>query len=223
MVTGPPGRIRRPSRAKASRQPRALGPRDFERGWSFYFSNEPTAEFDYYGSGFLEAARTLVRSFARRRGRRQIDILPVLYLYRHSIELLAKSVIINGNRLLQIQGAGQDEKGLFANFRRSRHRLVPLLDAIRQVFDDLSWEWHWPNSEVESFDDVKRVMKELDALDPESASFRYPTDTRGQRAISTSHLIGQRTVLAVLDDLAQSLDTTVYGLNAECSKAKVGP
>jgi hypothetical protein len=76
---------------------------------------------------------------------------------------------------------------------------------------------------MESFADIKRVMKELDALDPESASFRYPTDIRGQRAISTSHLISQRTVLAVLDELAESLDVTVYGLNAECSKAQVGP
>ncbi len=65
-----------------TRPPRALGPRDFERGWSFYFSNEPTEEFGYYGSGFLEGARVLARSFARRRGRRQIDILPVLFLYR---------------------------------------------------------------------------------------------------------------------------------------------
>jgi len=209
-------KIGRLSSAKTSRQPRALGPHYLERGWSFFFSNEPTAEFGYYGSGFLEAARTLARSFARRRGRSQIDILPVLFLYRHSIELLAKAAIITGNRLLQIRGAGQDEKGLFANFRCSRHRLVPLLDAIRQVFDDLSWEWHWPNSEVKSFDDVKRVMKELDALDPDSFNFRYPTDIRGQRAVSTSHLIGQRTVLAALDDLAESLDTTVYRLNAEC-------
>jgi hypothetical protein len=144
MVMVPPGRIGRPPRANTSRQPRAFGPRDLERGWSFYFSNEPIAEFDYYGSGFLDAARRLARSFARRRGTRQLDILPVLFLYRHSIELLAKAVIITGNRLLQIQGAGQDEKSVFENFRRSRHRLVPLLDAIRQVFDDLSWEWHWP-------------------------------------------------------------------------------
>lgn len=84
--------------------PRALGPCDLERGWSFYFSNEPSAEFGYYGSGFLEAARTLARSFARRRGRRQIDILPVLFLYRHSIELLAKAVLLSGNRLMQQGG-----------------------------------------------------------------------------------------------------------------------
>ncbi len=206
------------SRAGRTRPPRALGPSDLERGWSFSFSNQPTAEFGYYGSGFLQAARTLARSFARRRGRRQIDILPVLFLYRHSIELLAKAAILSGNRLMQQGSAGQDERDLFASFGRSRHRLLPLLDSIKQVFEYAHWEWHRPKSAIESFDDVRRVIGELDALDPDSFSFRYPTTIRGERAISPGHLIGQRTILAVLDDLAESLDTAAFGLDAECSR-----
>ena len=209
------GRLPRPRRTPP---PQALGPSDLERAWSFYFSNEPTAEFGYYGGGFLEAARTLARSFARRRGRRQIDILPVLFLYRHSIELLAKAVILSGNQLMQQRGAGQDEGDLFDSFGRTRHRLLPLLDSIRQVFEYAHWEWYWPKSAVESFDDARRVIEELDALDPDSFNFRYPTTIRAERAISPGHMIGQRTILAVLDDLAESLDTAVFGLDAECSR-----
>lgn len=223
MVTVPRSRTGTLPKPRRTRLPRALGPSELERGWSFYFSNEPAEEFDYYGSGFLEAARTLARSFARRRGRRQIDILPVLFLYRHSIELLAKAVILSGNRLMQTRAAGQDDEDLFASFSRSRHRLLPLLDSIRQVFEQLHWEWHWPKSAVESFDDARRVIEELDALDPDSFNFRYPTNIRGERAISPSHSIGQRTILAVLDDVAESLDTAVFALNAECSRAQVGP
>jgi hypothetical protein len=217
VETPPPERARRFPRPRLTRSPRPLGPSDGERGWSFYFSNEPTAEFGYYGSGFLEAARTIARSFARRRGRRQIDILPVLFLYRHSIELLAKAVILSGNRLMQQGGAGQDERDIFASFGRSRHRLRPLLDSIGQVFEYAHWQWHWPKSTIESFDDAKGVIEELDALDPDSFNFRYPTNIRGERGISPGHLIGQRTILAVLDDLAESLDTAVFGLDAECS------
>ena len=204
---------------RRTRPPRALGHRDLERGWSFYFSNEPTKEFGYYGSGFLEAARALARSFSRRRGRRQIDILPVLCLYRHSIELLAKAVVLSGNRLMQQRGAGQDEQDIFTSFARSRHRLLPLLDSVKRVFDYAYWEWHWPRSSIESFDDVRSVIKELDALDPDSFNFRYPTDLRGNRSISQDHLIGQQTILVVLDDIAESLDTAVFGLDAECSRA----
>ena len=210
------GRLPRPRRTTLSP---ALGPSDRERGWSFCFSNEPTGEFGYYGSGFLEAARTLARSFSRRRGRRQIDILPVLFLYRHSIELLAKAVILAGNRLMQQGGEGQDERDLFDSFGSSRHRLLPLLDSIGQVFEYAHWEWHWPKSAVRSFGDARRVIEELDALDPDSFNFRYPTTIRGERAISPGHMIGQGTILAVLDDLAESLDTAVFGLDAECSRA----
>lgn len=209
----------RASETAQARPRRALGPSDLERGWSFYFSNDPTSEFGYYGSGFLEAARTLAGSFARRRGRRQIDILPVLFLYRHSIELLAKAVILSGNRLMQQRCAGLDERDLLTGFGRSRHRLLPLFDAIRQVFEYAHWEWHWPKSAIESFDDAWRVIEELDALDPDSFNFRYPTNLQGERAISRGHLIGQRTILSVLDDLADALDTAVFGLDAECGGA----
>jgi hypothetical protein len=205
-------------RSRWIRPPRSLGPSDLERGWSFYFSNEPTSEFGYYGSGFLEAARTLARSFARR-GKRQIDILPVLFLYRQSIELLAKAVLLSGNRLMQRGSAGQDEPALFASFSRSRHRLLPLLDSIRQVFEDAHWDWYWPKSAIESFDDARRVIEELDTLDPDSFNFRYPTNIRGERAISAGHTIGLRSTVAVLDDLAEALDTAVFGLDAECSGA----
>jgi hypothetical protein len=143
----------------------------------------------------------------------------VLFLYRHSIELLAKAVILSGNRLMQIAGAGQDERDLFASFGRSRHRLLPLLESIRQVFDYAHWEWHWPKSAIGSFDDAQRVLEELETLDPDSFNFRYPTNIRGERAVSPDHVIGLQTILAVLDDLAEALDTAVFGLDAECSRA----
>ncbi len=205
--------------SRGARASRALGPNDFEHGWSLYFSNEPTGEFGYYGSGFLEAARVLKRSFSRRRGRRQIEIVPVLFLYRHSIELLLKAVVLSGNRLMQQRGGGRDEQEIFADFRRSRHRLMPLLDSIKRVFDYAHWEWYWPGSTVESFDDVRGVIKELDALDPDSFNFRYPTDIRGKRAISQDQSIGRQTILAIFDDLAEALDTALFGLDAECSRA----
>jgi hypothetical protein len=222
LVRTPTCPSRRP-RSRNTARLLALGPSHLERGWSFYFSNEPTGEFGYYGSGFLEAARTLARSFARRRGRRQIDILPVLFLYRHSIELLAKAVILSGNQLMLERGSGQDEKHVFAGFRRSQHRLLPLLDAIGKVFKYMRWEWHWPKPAIASFNDTRRVVEELDTLDPDSFNFRYPTNLRGRRAIPSGYVIGQHTILKVLDDLAESLDTAVFGLDAECSRTEATP
>jgi hypothetical protein len=147
----------------------------------------------------------------------------VFFLYRHSIELLAKAVILSGNQLMLRTGAGQDEREIFSSFRQSRHHLLPLLDSIRQVFEYAHWEWYWPGSTIESFDDAKRVLEELDSLDPDSFNFRYPTNIRGERAISPRHLIGLRTILEVLDDLAEALDTAVFGLDGECSRVDTNP
>jgi hypothetical protein len=203
------------ARPRKSKPLLALGPSRLEHGWSFHFSNKPTGEFGYYGSGFLEAARTVARSFAKRRARRQIDIVPVLFLYRHSIELLAKAVILSGNELMRARGSGQSEDQILARFRHSRHRLLPLLDSITEVFEGVGWQWYWPKTTIASLEDTRRVIEELDALDPDSFSFRYPATLRGERAVPSCYLIGQGTILQVLDDLAESLDTAVFGLDAE--------
>jgi hypothetical protein len=198
---------------------RLLGPRGPERPWSLYFSNVPQREFAYYARGYHKAARLLARSIKRRRGMK-CDALPVLYLYRHAIELLAKAVILSGNRLMELRGEeNRNESKVFESFGHSRHRLLPLLASIRETFKFAGWKWCWPGSAVKTFADVERVFRALNHLDPQSFTFRYPTNTRGERSAPSDLEVGLKTMVAVLDELAEALDTAVYGLDAECSKA----
>ncbi|HXM70989.1 MAG TPA: hypothetical protein VN970_07630, partial [Thermoanaerobaculia bacterium] len=197
--------------------PRALGPKGPERPWSLYVSNAPESEFGYYGSGFHEAARRLARSITRRRGRRGADVLPLLFLYRHSIELLAKAVVLSGNRFMQVVGDGRDESEVLASFRRSRHRLLPLLAQIRKILEFSHFEWFFPGSAVETFADVQRVFEELDILDSDACTFRYPINVLGERSTPSDLELGLKTMVAVLDDLAEALDTVVFALDAKSS------
>ena len=188
----------------------SAGPRSY-RPISFYFSNFPQRELGYYAGGFLDAARTLMRSLRRRRGFSNVAVAPVLFMYRHSIELFLKAIIIRGNRSLAATAA--DDEKLFRQLRE--HKLLPLLSQVEELFARMAWEWYWPNRFIETFADVRKLLGYLEGIDPDSYAFRYPVNTKGQRAIATNVEIPFEVVVAALDALAEALDTTDFALDAE--------
>ena len=200
------------------RQPQTLGPKSGEAPSTLYFSNTPVEEFGYYGGAFHDAALVLARSLARRRGHKNGDVLPLLFLYRHAIELSAKATILSGNRLLSLAGQGQTDDEVFKNFKKWKHRLVPLLPSIKEIFAFVNWEWFWPNSNIETFAEVEAVFQDLELIDPDSFTFRYPTNLQGARSARIDIQFGLGTSINVLDDLAEALQTSIFGLDAECSK-----
>jgi hypothetical protein len=195
----------------------APGPAEWPR--SFHLTADPVEEFGYYGAAFLSAARVLRRSIDRRRGIRNGDILPPIYLYRHAIEVLTKAVLLSGNDLRAFYGdEGETEEAIFNQFRSWRHRLTPMLVPMKRTFNAVHWIWNCPGTKVETFKDVGLLFADLDALDPNSSAFRYPVNLKGERSISISHSIGLKTTLSALDDLAEALDTTVFAFDTMCSE-----
>ena len=122
-----------------------------------------------------------------------------------------------------LAGQGLSEEEVFKSFERSKHRLIPLLPSIQQVFKYVRWEWFWPGTPVESFSDLRQVFGDLELIDRDSFTFRYPTDLRGQRFAGADAEFGLRSMVATLDSLAEALDTAVFGLEAEYSKAVTTP
>lgn len=179
------------------------------------FSRDPIGEFGYYGGAFLRSARVLRRSLRRRAGHLQSDILPLLYLYRHAIELLAKGTILTGNRLAQARGRGKPPHMILAAFSKSRHALPPLVPGIREAFTEAGWEWHWPKSAVETWSDFEEVIADLASLDPASFSFRYPVSLKGEPTGVEG--FGLASMVTTLDQLAEALDTAIFGMGAEAS------
>lgn len=194
-----------------------LKPRTGERESGTRFSRDPIGEFGYYGGAFLRSARTLRRSLRRRRAHFQSDMVPLLYLYRHAIELLAKGTILAGNELASARGRGKRAQDILDAFARSGHALPPLVPRIRDAFAEAGWEWHWPNTAVESWADFEEVIADLASLDPASFSFRYPVSLKGQPTAVEG--FGLASTVATLDHLAEALDTAIFGMEAEASRA----
>ena len=192
-------------------------PTPLNRRIRFYFSEVPQLEFAYYGSGFLEAARSLVRRLRRQRGFRNVEPLPVLFLYRHAIELYLKAIIVRGDVIMSESEDPLADTSFFKN--NLGHHLLPLLTRVESVFRYVGWEWYWPiNPEVKTLSNVRALLRFLEKIDPLATGFRYPVDKQGRRLVAKDVEISFGSFVSALDGLAESLETADFGLAAEYSR-----
>ena len=130
---------------------------------------------DYaYEDAYFDAARKL--SAGARVGLQvDQDVLPILYLYRHFVELMLKSCIHH----LNVHVYAHDPSGVLK--RPEHHRLDALLGDLRhlhqKVASYLPESVRLPSAQAQAF------IVELAAVD-EGFAFRYLLDKKGERTIS---------------------------------------
>lgn len=142
--------------------------------------------------GYRTAAETLIDVIIDQQYATSRTLLhPLLFLYRHSIELRFK-------RLIEEYGGKRFSKG---------HELVDLWRTCKTIIA------HYLPSEDMS--KVERLINELHAVDPNSQAFRYATTPQGKPieipfgAVDLVHLRKQMT----------DLDTFFFGLEAAIEEA----
>lgn len=115
-----------------------------------------------------------------------IDPCPIVFLYRHSVELYLKAICLLGDKLFQLlnkklllHGNDLEQKDLFKN-----HKLVPLIKVVKQIIDELGWDWDLEDrfNYFKRYEDFESVLGEIDDLDSGSYTFRYPYDKREETA-----------------------------------------
>lgn len=124
------------------------------------FGDWLTGKWDLYADGYKMAADALVEQI---RGDAVEDrlICPVLFLYRHFVELKIKQTIFS---LDNLQGTKMPE-GLFL-----RHELTQLWAYLKNQLIQLKY----PDEKVR--DALESIINELDQLDPRAMRFRYSHD-----------------------------------------------
>jgi hypothetical protein len=91
-------------------------------------------------------------------------IFPILYLYRHYLELRLKSLVWDGDSLDKLSSSKLDqEHSLMTIWRKSRLKIE-------------AWQKDCPK---EDLDAVETIMLEFDTVDPKSQAARYPKDRAG--------------------------------------------
>jgi len=124
-------------------------------GWSRSFSA--------FVWGFTNAAETLVQSVVDGKQRADRIAWPLLYLYRHTVELALKECISEAACYL-----GDSPNPPI------HHRLKDLKKTLFLQFEKLDFPMNDDSTIAFS-----NVLDELDQFDPSGTTFRYPTDRKG--------------------------------------------
>ena len=175
------------------------------------FRHSPQREFGPYGSGFHEAARSLARNFLRKRGGfSDLEGPPIVYLYRHALELHLKGVLLAGNRLMELDDKGLRGQELWKLLHT--HKLSTLLPHVRGVFSHVGWKEEIGHGPIKTFADIRAIVTDLEEVDPQSFTFRYPTDKVGEAALTHHFAFSVYHFVSIMDPLIELLDNSVAQL-----------
>jgi hypothetical protein len=141
-----------------------------------------------YAEGFRLGADYLVERIEQTSADQDFLVYPVVFGYRHAVELRLKVIIRDARRLLREPGGAP--KG---------HKLDRLWTTLRPLLEQA-----FPNESKDDLDAADEAITQLHKADPASTGFRYPEDTAG--GPSLAHL-GLRINLRHLRDRMAGLFT----------------
>jgi hypothetical protein len=180
------------------------GPHNTALNWN----NGPEREFPFYARAFHKAAKTLVANEdLDRMARSDWDACPVVFLYRHALELHLKALVLgDGSNFLASQ---PDPASIYRT-----HSLHRLAQFVCQIVTAVKWEKEFKCEGVEALADFKAVIGELELVDPGSPAFRYPVNTEGQGSVPSHLTFSVLEVAAKMDAVLELLDSTTDALAA---------
>jgi hypothetical protein len=157
------------------------------------------AEIVAYASSYRSAAMGLIATYE---GSQFMNIderaLPILFLYRHSLELYLKALVYRA----AVVSIAEEELVLAVPRLWREHSLVRLL----QMSSPLLHSRHFHSWDEELEEKIGRVVRSLDEVDPGSYAFRYPVTSSGRPSLPAhffTNIFAFSEVLEnVLDDLS---------------------
>ncbi|HUS11985.1 MAG TPA: hypothetical protein VMZ30_16085 [Pyrinomonadaceae bacterium] len=143
------------------------------------FTDLMAGRWSIYADGYRRAADALVD---RVEGEAPDDafLLPIVFLYRHFVELTLKDLLL---RLVSLCDIVIDPKQI------TTHKLMPLWKLVRAHLNCIRPEMH----DEEIVPALDKLITELSGLDPDSMHFRYAADREFAnmvlpRSLSMEHL-----------------------------------
>ncbi|MGH7451463.1 MAG: hypothetical protein ACRENG_08980, partial [bacterium] len=124
-------------------------------------------ELYLYAHGYKQAADILVDHISATKRDQDILVYPIVFLYRHCIELYLKEIITEGNILL-------DEPKEMP----TGHKIDVLWKDCKIILEKLQFD-----STKDELEAVDEIISQFSEKDPLSFAFRYPTDKKGEKLL----------------------------------------
>jgi len=157
-------------------------------------------------AGFKEAADKVVDSLVATKERMDVFFFPVVYLYRHAIELSLKG-LVNDGIYLQILKDDQELLDILTS-----HNLHSLWSKIRLVLKEV-----WPDGDDADVDAVEKIILEFHQADKPGQRLRYSKDKQGKPHTDT---LPDRVDLVVLKQTMERLFQFLDGCSMGLDEAK---
>ena len=157
-----------------------------------------------YAMKFKAAADRLVQAVAS--GDAMLDemIIPIVFLYRHYIELSLKQIIEVGQELNGTRKTEPTKLDKCHNLKTLWREALALLTV------------HYGTDLPPEAANATSCIEDIDAYDPGSVSFRYPRDWDGKPYLSGTRHINIRNLYETMDRLAAFLDCMTIDLGRRC-------
>ncbi len=146
--------------------------------------------FTIYTDAYKYAADTLVEYAKRDKTSINFLIFPILFLYRHYIELALKQLIYTASKYLDNTQYSFNSHDLISLWETTKELILKLVNVI----DD----FNIPKNELIA---VENQIKQFDSLDRSSMTFRYPIDKNGNVFKNLSDYINIENVRQIMDGL----------------------
>ncbi len=132
----------------------------------------------------------------------EFDVAPVIFLYRHALELHLKAIVLGeGGNLL----ATKPDPISISN----SHSLPWLMNFVWKILVALGWEKEFRSEGVDGFAELKAVLANMNDADPGSHVFRWPVDPRSPAVVQEFI----RSMDRLLDLLASTADAIAAELH----------
>lgn len=178
----------------------------------------PEEEFTLYAEAYhivaKEAVATLQKNHLNGHHRSPIDdfrAYPVVFLYRHALELYMKAVILAAAPMLKIKNIGEINR---ENLLKT-HSLFTLNQKLEQIFDVYEWDWDLGTPHFSKQEDFRKIILELHEVDKGSYVFRYPLNTKGNAALTPYFEFNLFEFCKILDELYPILEGAAFAAHED--------
>lgn len=179
------------------------------------FMGSPRNDMTAMAESYFRAATTVREKFESQGGYSDLDGCPIVFLYRHALELFLKAICEYGNILSELD----DKPELRTNELFKDHSLSRHLKTVKAIFSAVGWEEDYPKMGLE--DPIfEEVIREFDKVDYGSFAFRYPVKKDGKTAsVEDNFTFSVPKFGAVIESILKNLSGACIGLDEYCDLA----
>lgn len=165
-------------------------------------------EFELLAESYRETANRSVEALAkddvflsRGYGSIAFRVFPIIFLYRQSLELTVKAIILAGAPLVEYHGDPVDLRLVYRE-----HNFEKLRPIVEKVMEALGFDWDFRIAGLRSLRDFRRLLAEFDEFDPTSTVCRYPVDGVGNPSMDDTRCFNLFKFAAAMDSILEALE-----------------